>query len=135
MSEIRYEKDYEEAYKRDIENSRYIFRLIDCFNSEDAAVNSVSSIYSIMLSDAFTGHDDATYDACSDDIYNNGDHYDFDIPINRFTCTPTEGLLPNYQWQTKYEMISRANLVIINIPKMSSDIISLILIYKLLLKE
>lgn len=94
------------------------------FNSEDAAVNSVSSIYSIMLSDAFTGHDDATYDACSDDIYNNGDHYDFDIPINRFTCTPTEGLLPNYQWQTKYEMISRANLVIINIPKMSSDIIS-----------
>ena len=30
MSEIRYEKDYEEAYKRDIENSRYIFRLIDC---------------------------------------------------------------------------------------------------------
>ena len=34
MSEIRYEKDYEEAYKRDIENSRYIFRLIDCFNSD-----------------------------------------------------------------------------------------------------
>lgn len=94
------------------------------FKSEQDAIDAVTSVYSIMLSDAFTGHDDATYDACSDDIYNNGDHYDFDIPINRFTCTPTEGLLPNYQWQTKYEMVSRANLVIINVPQMPDNLIS-----------
>ncbi len=94
------------------------------FKSEQDAIDAVSSIYSIMLSDRFTGHDDATYEACSDDIYNNGDHLDEDIPINRFTATPTEGLLPNAQWQPKYEMISRANLVLINVPKMSDNIIS-----------
>ncbi|MDR3262579.1 MAG: RagB/SusD family nutrient uptake outer membrane protein [Tannerella sp.] len=94
------------------------------FKSEQDAINAVSGIYAIMLNDRFTGHDDATYDACSDDIYNNGDHLDEDIPLNRFTVTPTEGLLPNAQWQVKYEMISRANLVITNVPDMDSNLIS-----------
>lgn len=94
------------------------------FKSEQDAIDAVTAIYATMLSDRFTGHDDVTYEACSDDIYNNGDHLDEDIPINRFTSTPTEGLLPNAQWQTKYEMVSRSNLVIINVPEMDDNTIT-----------
>jgi hypothetical protein len=94
------------------------------FKSEQDAVNAVSAIYASMLSDLFTGHDDCTYDACSDDVYNYGDHTEEDLVVNLFTVTPFNARLANNQWQPKYEMISRANLIIINVPKMTRDQIS-----------
>jgi hypothetical protein len=97
---------------------------VNYFKSEQDAIDAVSAIYASMLSDQFTGHDDCTYDACSDDVYNFGDHNDEDMPVNLFYVTPLDAKLANNQWQAKYEMISRANLVIINVPKMTRDQIS-----------
>ena len=93
------------------------------FKSEQDAIDAVSAIYASMLSDVFTGHDDCTYDACSDDVRNQGDHTGEDVQVNQFTVTPLNANLANNQWQ-KYEMVSRANLVIINVPKMTRDQIS-----------
>jgi hypothetical protein len=94
------------------------------FKSEQDAINAVQGMYAYVLHERFAGNHDVKYEACSDDIFNSGDHYDTDPQLNLFTVTPLNAYLADQQWPVKYEVISRANLVIMNVPKMSRDQIS-----------
>ncbi|GHT61652.1 membrane protein [Bacteroidia bacterium] len=94
------------------------------FKTEQDAINAVQGIYGKVLDEYFSGNDDTKYEGCSDDILATSDHYDIDPQILRFTVTPGNSGLANRQWPVKYEVISRANLVIMNVPNMSRDQIS-----------
>jgi hypothetical protein len=102
-------------------NPKGLHTELNYFKSEQDAVNAVQGIYAYVLHERFAGNHDVKYEACSDDIFNSGDHYATDPQVNNFTVTPGNALLANEQWQTKYEVISRANLVIMNVPDMSRD--------------
>jgi hypothetical protein len=88
------------------------------FKNEASVVNAASGLYALMIPEEFTGHVDYTWDICSDDIYRAGDHAD-DEAIETFTFDAANSQLSE-GWNYKYEMVSRANNIIMNVPDMEN---------------
>ncbi|GHT68478.1 membrane protein [Bacteroidia bacterium] len=89
------------------------------------AINAVSGIYAqILEEDGFVGGDELKYEGCADDVFLDSDHGSTDPQVFYFTITPGNAGLANRQWPVKYEVVSRANLVLMNVAKMSRDQIS-----------
>ena len=93
------------------------------FTNEKAVVDAVTGLYGILITEDFVAHADYTWDICSDDVYRAGDHSE-DEAIETFTFDASNPQI-NQGWKWKYEMISRANNILLNVKQMeniSSDI-------------
>lgn len=85
----------------------------------DDVVSAVNAIYEPLLQEEYFGHWERTFDICSDDMWRAGDHGE-DQAIEYFTYdADNPKLRPIWKW--KYEMISRANAVLINAPDVNMD--------------
>jgi hypothetical protein len=82
-------------------------------------VSAVNAIYEPLLQENYFGHFERTWDICSDDMWRAGDHGE-DESIENFTYDAGNPKLID-TWKWKYEMISRANAVLINTPNVEMD--------------
>ncbi len=87
-------------------------------NAEDA-VAAANAMYEPLTSEDFFGHAEHTFDICSDDQWRAGDHGE-DQAIEDFTFDADNPQLA-FSWRPKYEIISRANAVLINVPDIDMD--------------
>jgi hypothetical protein len=87
-------------------------------NGEDA-VAAANAMYEPLVVEDFYGHSEHTFDIPSDDQFRAGDHGE-DQAIESFTYDAGNPQL-FYGWRHKYEVISRANAVLINVPDITMD--------------
>ncbi|MBI0397148.1 RagB/SusD family nutrient uptake outer membrane protein [Cyclobacterium marinum] len=87
-------------------------------NGEDA-VAAANAMYEPLTVEDFYGHAEHTFDIPSDDQFRAGDHGE-DQAIESFTFDAGNPQL-YYSWRHKYEVISRANAVLINVPEITMD--------------
>jgi len=88
-------------------------------NATDAEA-AVNAIYAPLPEENFYGHIEQTLtNVPSDDEFRAGDHANH-IDIENFTIDARHPYL-NTSWENKYEMINRANLVIINVTNIDMD--------------
>src|SRR3989337_2606131 len=87
-------------------------------NSDDV-VSAVNAIYEPLLQENYFGHFERSWDIQSDDMWRAGDHAE-DQSIEHFTYDASNPKLID-TWKWRYEMISRANAVLINAPNVSMD--------------
>src|SRR5688572_4067765 len=85
----------------------------------DDVVSAVNAIYEPLLQENYFGHFERTWDIQSDDMWRAGDHAE-DQSIEYFTYDPSNPKLID-TWKWRYEMISRANAVLINTPDVEMD--------------
>lgn len=85
----------------------------------DDVVSATNAIYSPLLDEDGYAHTEYTFDNCSDDMNRAGDHPD-ETSLELFTFDATNSHI-GATWSTKYEVISRANAVLINAPKVNMD--------------
>lgn len=89
------------------------------WRNADDVVSAVNAIYEPLLQENYFGHFERTWDIQSDDMWRAGDHAE-DQSIEYFTYDPSNPKLID-TWKWRYEMISRANAVLINAPKVEMD--------------
>jgi starch-binding outer membrane protein, SusD/RagB family len=89
------------------------------WRNADDAVSASNALYSFLGDEYIFAHTEFTWDICSDDMWRAGDHPE-DQAIEEFTYEPSNPQL-NESWSRKYEVISRANAVLINVPKIDMD--------------
>lgn len=82
-------------------------------NAADAEA-AINAAYEPLLEHDYYGHSEHTFDIPSDDQWRAGDHGE-DQAIENFTFDATNPQL-EFSWQHKFEIISRANQVLINVP-------------------
>jgi hypothetical protein len=82
-------------------------------NSEDA-VAAANAMYRPFTAEDGYGHNENVFDNCSDDIYRAGDH-GYEPAMENFTMDASNKGV-RVGWKTKYEVINRANTVLINVP-------------------
>lgn len=87
-------------------------------NAEDA-VSAANALYPLLGDEMFFGHPEQAWDICSDDQWRSGD-WGNEQAIEDFTFDASNDQL-NWNWSLKYEEISRANAIIINVPKIEMD--------------
>ena len=87
-------------------------------NATDATSAS-NALYSLLGTEYNFADTEQTWDICSDDQWRAGDHGE-DQAIEEFTFDASNSQL-GYSWSLKYEVISRANAIIINVPKITMD--------------
>ncbi|MBB6002916.1 RagB/SusD family nutrient uptake outer membrane protein [Arcicella rosea] len=87
-------------------------------NSDDV-IAATNAIYSPLLDEDGFAHTEFTFDNSSDDMNRAGDHPD-ETSLELFTFDATNSHI-GATWSTKYEVISRANAVLINAPKVNMD--------------
>jgi starch-binding outer membrane protein, SusD/RagB family len=85
----------------------------------DDVVSAVNAIYEPLLQENYFGHFERTWDIQSDDMWRAGDHAE-DQAIEYFTYDASNPKLID-TWKWRYEMISRANAVLINAPNVDMD--------------
>ena len=85
----------------------------------DDVVSAVNAIYEPLLQENYFGHFERTWDIQSDDMWRAGDHAE-DQAIEYFTYDASNPKLID-TWKWRYEMISRANAVLINAPNVTMD--------------
>jgi hypothetical protein len=85
----------------------------------DDVMSAANAIYAPLLDEDGFAHTEYTFDNCSDDMNRAGDHPD-ETSLELFTFDPSNTHILN-TWSTKYEVISRANAVLINAPKVTMD--------------
>jgi hypothetical protein len=85
----------------------------------DDVVSAVNAIYEPLLQENYFGHFERTWDIQSDDMWRAGDHGE-DQSIEYFTYDPSNPKLID-TWKWRYEMISRANAVLINTPEVEME--------------
>jgi hypothetical protein len=85
----------------------------------DDVVSAVNAIYEPLLQENYFGHFERTWDIQSDDMWRAGDHAE-DQSIEYFTYDASNPKLID-TWKWRYEMISRANAVLINAPNVTMD--------------
>lgn len=85
----------------------------------DDVVSAVNAIYEPLLQENYFGHYERTWDIQSDDMWRAGDHGE-DQSIEFFTYDASNPKLID-TWKWRYEMISRANAVLINAPNVNMD--------------
>lgn len=89
------------------------------WRNADDAVAAANALYEPLLSEDFYGHAEHTFEIPSDDQYRAGDHGE-DQAIEDFTYSPDNAQLA-FSWKPKYEIISRANAILINVPDIEMD--------------
>ena len=85
----------------------------------DDVVAATNAIYAPLLNEDGYAHTEYTFDNCSDDMNRAGDHPD-ETALELFTFDATNSHI-GATWSTKYEVISRANTLLINAPKVMMD--------------
>lgn len=85
----------------------------------DDVVAATNAIYAPLLNEDGFAHTEYTFDNCSDDMNRAGDHSD-ETSLEMFTFDAANSHILA-TWSTKYEVISRANAVLINAPKVTMD--------------
>jgi len=85
----------------------------------DDVVSATNAVYAPLLNEDGFAHTEYTFDNCSDDMNRAGDHTD-ETPLELFTFDASNSHIAA-TWATKYEVISRANAVLINAPKVTMD--------------
>lgn len=85
----------------------------------DDVVAATNAIYAPLLNEDGFAHTEYTFDNCSDDMNRAGDHSD-ETALEMFTFDAANSHILA-TWSTKYEVISRANAVLINAPKVTMD--------------
>ncbi|WP_254562392.1 RagB/SusD family nutrient uptake outer membrane protein [Dyadobacter diqingensis] len=85
----------------------------------DDVVAATNAIYAPLLNEDGFAHTEYTFDNCSDDMNRAGDHAD-ETALEMFTFDASNSHILA-TWSTKYEVISRANAVLINAPKVKMD--------------
>ncbi len=85
----------------------------------DDVVAATNAIYAPLLNEDGYAHTEYTFDNCSDDMNRAGDHPD-ETALELFTFDATNSHI-GATWSTKYEVISRANTVLINAPRVTMD--------------
>ena len=81
----------------------------------DDVVSAVNAIYEPLREEDYYGHAEHTFSIPEDDQWRAGDHGE-DQAIEEFTFDASNAQL-RFSWRYKYEMISRANAVLINAPE------------------
>lgn len=79
------------------------------------AIAAANAMYAPLLEENLYGHSENVFDNCSDDLYRAGDH-GYEEAMENFTLDASNGGVLN-GWSLKYEIVSRANAVLINVPK------------------
>lgn len=87
------------------------------FKNEQSVVDAVTGLYGILIAEDFVAHGDYTWDIASDDVYRAGDHSE-DEAIETFTFDASNPQL-SAGWTWKYEMVSRANIILTHVPGLS----------------
>ncbi|SDL61011.1 RagB/SusD family nutrient uptake outer membrane protein [Siphonobacter aquaeclarae] len=82
-------------------------------------VAAANALYTPLLSEDGFVHTEWAFDNCSDDMNRAGDHAD-EGPLEQFTFDASNSKLL-LTWSTKYEVISRANALLLNAPKVQMD--------------
>lgn len=85
----------------------------------DDVVSATNAIYAPLLDEDGFAHTEWTFDNCSDDMNRSGDH-EPEEALELFTFNAANTHILN-TWSTKYEVISRANAVLINAPNVDMD--------------
>lgn len=85
----------------------------------DDVVAAVNAVYAPLLDEDGFAHTEYTFDNCSDDMNRAGDHSD-ETALELFTFDASNSHILA-TWKTKYEVISRANAVLINAPNVQMD--------------
>lgn len=91
----------------------------DFWRNGDDAIAASNALYSFLGDEYVFAHTEQTWDICSDDQWRAGDHPE-DQAIEEFTYEPSNVQL-NDSWARKYEIVSRANAVLINVPGIEMD--------------
>lgn len=91
----------------------------DFWRNADDAVAAINAIYEPLRDEDFYGHSEQTFEICSDDFWRAGDHGE-DQAIEEFTFDPSNSMLRS-SYKLKYEVISRANAALINLPDVEMD--------------
>jgi hypothetical protein len=86
----------------------------------DDVVAATNAIYSPLLDEDGFAHTEYTFDNSSDDMVRAGDHGDSEAQLELFTFNASNSHIGN-TWSTKYEVISRANAVLIHAPQITMD--------------
>jgi len=85
----------------------------------DDAVAAANAMYDPLNDESFYGHGEQTFEICSDDFWRAGDHGE-DQAIEEFTFDPSNSQLRS-GYTRKYEIINRANAILINVPDIDMD--------------
>src|SRR5882762_528255 len=88
-------------------------------NGDDVTA-ATNAIYSPLLDEDGFAHTEYTFDNSSDDMVRAGDHGDPEAQLELFTFNASNSHILN-TWATKYEVIQRANALLINAPKVTMD--------------
>lgn len=89
------------------------------WRNADDAVAAANSLYTLIGAHNVFGHAEQTWDITSDDQWRAGDHGE-DQAIEEFSFEADNPQL-NHSWALKYEIVSRSNAVIINVPNINMD--------------
>ncbi|RFS26400.1 RagB/SusD family nutrient uptake outer membrane protein [Chitinophaga silvatica] len=87
------------------------------WRNQSDAVDGVTGIYNVLFEEDYTGFNEFVFDNCSDDQVRGGDH-DYDAVIEDFSYDASTYSV-RVGWRWKYETISRANNVLIYVPKIT----------------
>lgn len=87
------------------------------FKNEQSVADAVTGLYGMLIVEDFVAFGDYVWDICSDDMFRAGDHAEKEA-IETFTFDAGNAQL-KAGWSWKYEMISRANNILIHLPGMS----------------
>ena len=91
----------------------------DFWRNGDDAMAAANAMYEVLRDHDFYGHAEHTFDIPSDDQWRAGDHGE-DQAIEEFTFDADNAQLA-FSWRPKYEIISRANAVLMNVPDIEMD--------------
>lgn len=87
------------------------------FKNEQAVIDAVTGLYGMLIVEDFVAFGDYSWDICSDDMYRAGDHAEKEA-IETFTYDAGNAQL-KAGWTWKYEMVSRANNILLHVPEMT----------------
>lgn len=87
-------------------------------NGDDAQA-AANAMYDPLNDEDFYGHGEQTFEICSDDFWRAGDHGE-DQAIEEFTFDPDNAQLRS-GYRLKYEIVNRANAVLINVPNIAMN--------------
>ena len=89
------------------------------WRNADDALAAANAMYDPLNDEGFYGHSEQTFEICGDDFWRAGDHGE-DQAIEEFTFDPDNKQLGS-SYTRKYEIINRANAVLVNVPDISMD--------------
>lgn len=91
----------------------------DFWRNATDALAAANAMYEPLRDEEFYGHSEQTFEICSDDFWRAGDHGE-DQAIEEFTFDPSNAQL-RHSYRLKYEVLSRSNAVLINVPSIDMD--------------